>query len=187
MPKVNGAVSKVGADRQRLARLDGVRLASADAVVVSSGNVIADGCVAWKGQTIAAVGPREMLRDTFPRAGETVHSGCVIFPAFVNAHTHVCLSFLEGKAPYNGDFAAWLQRVLQAYLEWTEEDHANSLSSGLRQSIEAGTGAVGDILNDWSARTAYRGAAIGGTLFLQVTGFNPVVADVWLHLSLIHI
>jgi cytosine/adenosine deaminase-related metal-dependent hydrolase len=181
MPKVNGAVSKVGADRQRLAGLDGVRLASADVVVASSGSVIPDGTVAWQGQTIAAVGPRDKLRDAFPKASETVHAGCAIFPSFVNAHTHVCLSFLEGKAPYDGDFAAWLQRVLQAYLEWTEEDHANSLSSGLRQSIEAGTGAVGDIVNDWSARTAYRGAAIGGTLFLQVTGFNPVVADVWLH------
>jgi cytosine/adenosine deaminase-related metal-dependent hydrolase len=181
MSKVNGAVSQVGTDRGRLAALDGVRLASADVVAASTGRVIANGAIAWRGDRVVSIGPCEELRDTYPKAEETSHSGCAIFPAFVNAHTHLCLSFLEGRAPYNGNFAAWLQTVLQAYLEWTEEDHANSLSSGLRQCIEAGTGAVGDILNDWSARTAFRGAAIGGTLFLQVTGFNPVVADVWRH------
>jgi cytosine/adenosine deaminase-related metal-dependent hydrolase len=150
-------------------------------LVVSTDRVIPDGALAWHGNTIAAVGTREELLDTFPKAESVAYPGCAIFPSFVNAHTHVCLSFLEGKAPYNGNFAAWLQTVLQAYLEWTEEDHANSLSSGLRQAICHGTAAVGDIINDWSARPAYRDAAIGGVLFLQVTGFNPVVSDVWMH------
>lgn len=161
--------------------MDGVQVASADVVVVSADQVIPGGAVAWQGHTVTAVGRREEVLDAYPNARETLHAGCAIFPSFVNAHTHICLSFLQGKAPYNGDFAAWLQSVLEAYLEWTEEDHANSLLSGLRQCIEAGTAAVGDIINDWSARTAYRGAAIGGTLFLQVTGFNPVVSDVWMH------
>ncbi|MGQ9730458.1 MAG: amidohydrolase family protein [Candidatus Zipacnadales bacterium] len=181
MPEVPGALPQVGTDRRRLVDVEAVHLASAEAVAVSSTRIIGDGAIAWRGTQIVAVGPREELRDIYSDADETHYEGLAIFPSFINAHTHLCLSFLEGKTPYDGDFAAWLQSVLHAFLEWTEEDHANSLNFGLRQAIETGTAAVGDILNDWRARSTYRGAPIGGTAFLQVTGFNPVVAEVWLH------
>ena len=161
--------------------MDEVRLVAADVVVCSSDRVVADGAIAFKGHRIAAVGTREDLRDTFPGAECVVLRDRAILPSFVNAHAHLCLSHLAGAAPYDGNFAAWLQTVLHAILEWTEEDHANSLAEGLQQSIARGTGAVADILNDWSAVPAYERLPIGGTVFLQVTGFNPVVADVWMH------
>lgn len=160
--------------------MDGVRLAAADVVVVSSTSVIPDGAVAWRGDRIEAIGPREELRDTYPGARERCWPGKAIFPSFVNAHTHLCLSHLGGRAPYSGDFAAWLQTVLGGLLEWTEEDHASSLRSGLQGAVRSATGAAGDILNDWSALSTYEGVLLGGTVFLQVTGFNPVIADVWM-------
>jgi len=161
--------------------MDEVRLATADVVVASSGHTIANGAIAWQGDRIVAVGSAEELRDTYPSAESTAHDGHIILPGFVNAHTHLCLSHLEGRAPYDGDFAAWLQTVLHALLEWTDEDHTASLNEGLRQSLLAGTGAAGDILNDWSALPAYQGLPLGGAVFLQVTGFNPVISDVWMH------
>lgn len=161
--------------------MDEVRLATADVVVASSSHTIADGAVAWQGDRIIAVGSTEELRDTYPDVESTAHDGHIILPGFVNAHTHLCLSHLEGEAPYDGDFAAWLQTVLHALLEWTDEDHAASLNEGLRQSLLAGTGAAADILNDWSALHAYQGLPLGGAVFLQVTGFNPVISDVWMH------
>jgi cytosine/adenosine deaminase-related metal-dependent hydrolase len=149
-------------------------------VVVSSGRVIPDGALAWADDRVVAVGSREELHDAYPGAPEIRHPGQAIFPSFVNAHTHLCLSHLAGLAPYTGNFAAWLQCVLGQTLEWTEKDHADSLASGLRQAVAAATGAAGDILNDWTALPRYEGLPIGGTVFLQVTGFSPVVADVWM-------
>ncbi len=160
--------------------MDETCIVSADVVVESSARVIADGAIAWQGDTIAAVGTREELCDVYPKAEHQTLEGRAIFPSFVNAHTHLCLSHLHGAAPYDGNFAAWLQTVLHAILEWSEEDHANSLAEGLQQSLATGTGAAADILNDRLALPAYRGLPIGGTVFLQVTGFNPVVADVWM-------
>jgi cytosine/adenosine deaminase-related metal-dependent hydrolase len=160
--------------------VDAVHLAAADVVVVSSDWAIADGALARRGDRVVAVGPREVLRDEYPDARETRYRNRAILPSFVNAHTHLCLSHLAGLAPYDGDFAAWLQCVLGQTLEWTEKDHAASLDSGLVQAVETATGAMGDILNDWTALPAYESLPIGGTIFLQVTGFNPVVADVWM-------
>ncbi len=160
--------------------MDGVRLAAADVVVVSSASVIPDGAIAWRGDRIVAIGSRRELRDTCPKAKERHWPGKAIFPSFVNAHTHLCLSHMGGRAPYSGDFAAWLQTVLSGYLEWTEEDHADSLRAGLHGSVRSATAAAGDILNDLSALPTYEGVLLGGTVFLQVTGFNPVIADVWM-------
>ncbi len=160
--------------------MDGVRIAAADAVAVSPSRVIADGAIAWLNDRIVDVGSREELRDNYPKAKERRWQGKAIFPSFVNAHTHLCLSHLGGRAPYSGDFAAWLQTVFSGYLEWTEEQHADSLRAGLHASVRAATAAAGDIINDWSALPSYEGMPLGGTVFLQVTGFNPVVADVWM-------
>jgi cytosine/adenosine deaminase-related metal-dependent hydrolase len=160
--------------------MGGIRLAAADVLVVSPTHVIPGGAVAWHGDRIVATGSREELRDSYPEARERHWPQKAIFPSFVNAHAHLCLSHLGGRAPYAGDFAAWLQTVLSGYLEWTEEDHANSLRSGLLDSVRSATAATGDILNDWSALPTYEGVMLGGTVFLQVTGFNPVVADVWM-------
>ena len=161
-----------------------VRVATADVVVAAGDQVFSPGAVAFADGATQAVGPAPEVLSQHPSAERWDFPGRVIIPGLVNAHTHLCLTGLAGEAPYEGDFAAWLQHVLGATTDWDLERHQASLRDGISASLRAGTAVVGDVLNEWRAIGAYADQPLGGVVFLQVTGFNPVVAPVWLgHLA----
>ncbi len=157
-----------------------VRVATADVLVAASDHVIADGAVAFGDREVLAVGSRTEILRQHPHAERWAFADRAIIPGLVNAHTHLCLTNLEGTVPYTGDFAAWLQTVLATTTDWKIQQHLHSLRDGIAAALHAGTAAVGDILNEWPLLTAYHGHPLGGVVFLQVTGFNPVIAPVWL-------
>jgi len=161
-----------------------LRVATADVVLAASDQVFAPGAVALADGAIRAVGPAPDLLDRHAGAERWDFPGRVIIPGLVNAHTHLCLTDLAGEAPYEGDFAAWLQAVLSATAEWDPPQHEASLQAGIQASLRAGTAVVGDVVNEWRAISAYAEQPLGGVVFLQVTGFNPTVVPVWLgHLA----
>jgi len=76
--------------------MDEVRLASADVVAVSSRQVIPDGAIAWQRDRVVAVGPRDALCSKYPRAEETLHTGCAIFPSLINLPSMAAVSSCAG-------------------------------------------------------------------------------------------
>ena len=60
--------------------------------------LLTDHSVLMVGQTIAAVGPRETLRQQFPQAMRQALPGEVILPGLVNAHGHAAMSLFRGLA-----------------------------------------------------------------------------------------
>ena len=55
-----------------------------------------DGCVAFEGRTIRAVGATAELKARFPQATFLDARGGVILPAFINAHTHIYSALARG-------------------------------------------------------------------------------------------
>ena len=86
------------------------------------------------------------------------HGDATLLPGFVNAHTHLELTFCRGQVPFDGSFVGWVRR-LQSFLatEGSPEARAASLAEGLAQSLRAGVTAVADIgygggpLNAWAS------------------------------------
>jgi cytosine/adenosine deaminase-related metal-dependent hydrolase len=112
-------------------------------VVPVNGPVVEDGAVVIEGGRIAAVGPAARFS-----ARETVDYGdAVICPGFVNAHTHLELSTLNGLVPPSHDFVDWLCRLMATVPaeSMTFERVREAVCAGIAQSLAAGVTTVGDI------------------------------------------
>src|ERR1700692_4450059 len=58
--------------------------------------IYSDGTVAVKGDTIVAVGPRVALEAKYDSAQTIDASGKLVFPGFINGHTHVPMTLFRG-------------------------------------------------------------------------------------------
>lgn len=100
----------------------------------------------------------------------------IILPGLVNAHTHLELTLARKCGRPEALFTDWLREIIQATGDWGSEDFADSLREGIRQSIEAGTTAVGDIANQVDA-TVYGEFPLRVRMFHEVIDFNPLTAE----------
>ncbi|MBN1845252.1 MAG: amidohydrolase family protein [Sedimentisphaerales bacterium] len=103
-----------------------------------------DSAVAVQNGLIAAVGPCATLRRDHPDSEILDLTDCALLAGLVNAHTHLELSGLKGKVPYEGDFVDWLSRLGQARRQYAG-DLGPAIAEACRQSAAAGVTCVGDI------------------------------------------
>lgn len=95
------------------------------------GPVIEDGAVLVRSGRVVEVGPRsELSVDSVIDYGDAV-----ICPGFVNAHTHLELSFLAGRIPPDHDFAKWIGRLVT-----TVRAVSDGVDSACRDDPEADDG-----------------------------------------------
>ncbi|NIQ96779.1 MAG: amidohydrolase family protein [Desulfuromonadales bacterium] len=140
---------------------------------------IEDGALLVDGDRIAALGTRRQLCAKVPSKDRVDFGDAVLLPPLVNAHTHLELTHFPdwlhqaGEAPTEGAFVDWILQVIRIKRSRPLESYQPSLEAGIRLSLEAGTGAVGDILSCFPARAGYRGAPLRGQLFLETLGRDP--------------
>jgi cytosine/adenosine deaminase-related metal-dependent hydrolase len=140
---------------------------------------VEDGALLVRDGRIAAVGKRTALTAACSRAAVVDFGDAVLLPPFVNAHTHLELTHFPrwaeefGESAEPADFVDWILRVIRVKRSVDPERYRPSLEEGIRLAIKAGTGAVGDILSFFPARSAYVGAPLRGRLFLEALGRDP--------------
>ncbi len=125
------------------------------------------------GQTVVEVWPR---RD--PAA---VDLGSVaLLPALVNAHTHLEFSDLQQPLPADGGFFEWIRRVVERRRAETVRPVA-AVERGLRECVQHGTAAVGEIATDdrsfWQADTASVKPRPHVVLFRELYTLDPAEVD----------
>jgi cytosine/adenosine deaminase-related metal-dependent hydrolase len=102
----------------------------------------------------------------------------VLLPPMVNAHTHLELSSFAAWAAAAGlpdapqDFVDWILWLLRVRKSVSAEQLCDSLACGLKASLLAGTGAVGDILSTLGAAPIYRQSPLRGRVFAEVLGHD---------------
>jgi cytosine/adenosine deaminase-related metal-dependent hydrolase len=132
-----------------------------------------DAALALDGDHIVAVGPRAEIEARFGR-GE--HLDAVLFPALVNAHTHLELSHLHRRIPGGEGLAAWIQLLISAR---ASDPHAGAaLDDALFALEEAGVAAVGEVTNTLLALPSLSRAGVAGTLYHEVFGFSGARIEV---------
>jgi cytosine/adenosine deaminase-related metal-dependent hydrolase len=139
---------------------------------------VEDGALLVVDGRIVAVGAHAGLLAAHPGAALVDFGETVILPPLVNAHTHLELTDFPqwaeaaGEALEPGDFVDWILRLVRVRRTVAAAAVEASLAHGLRQSLAAGTGAVGDILTTLAALPAYAGTPLSGRVFAEVLGVD---------------
>lgn len=157
-------------------------IAKARFIVPVESPPIENGAIQFDDGIILSVGPA----DSFRSRGAVDYGDAVIFPGFVNAHTHLELSVLEGRVPPSRNFTDWLERLIAARnhdlaaTSSSQEDRGGedrsrmeneyilrAVETGISQSLSAGVTAIADITAypHWTrpalARSPLRGVSFG--------------------------
>ncbi len=157
------------------------RIYTARHVLPLVGPAVEKGAVLVNGGRILAVGPADELLRSAAGAERVDFGDAVLLPPLVNAHTHLELTDFPTWAedadepqPQTGeDFVDWVMRLIRVKRGRPAEDFIPSIQHGLQLCLEAGTGAVGEILSFHSGIPAYRDSALFGTVFFETLGRNP--------------
>jgi len=119
-------------------------------LIPADGPVVEDGAIVAVGGRIARVGPWSQLRAHVGPSNVVEHfPDAAILPGFVNAHTHLGLSYLAlGEFEPTADFAAWLTRLVSKRLLRTQGAIRQAVREGAAQCLAAGTVAGADVTPD---------------------------------------
>jgi len=101
-----------------------------------------------------------------------------VLPGLVNAHTHLELSFLEGRVPPAASMVEWIRALIReraASGPDDEPERIDAMRRGAESMRAAGTALVGDISNTLASVPAIAAAGLGGVVFHELLGFK--VAD----------
>jgi len=138
---------------------------------------IQNGAVAVHDGRIVAVGRRKDVVKAHPGVEVRDLGDAVIVPGFVNAHTHVELSFMNGAPPAGGAFMTWLKDLVARRSGIDAGAAAEAASRAIATMVLRGTVAVGDIANGtWVAPLLAR-SSLRGLAFHELFGFRAADAE----------
>ena len=112
-------------------------------------------------------------------AGVTDLGDVVLLPGLINAHTHLELSWMDGRIPAAPSMASWIAALMKLRRECSPPDEAQkaAAAAALRRARARGTIAVGDISNTLVTADVLASTATPSVLFHEVLGFMPHDAD----------
>jgi cytosine/adenosine deaminase-related metal-dependent hydrolase len=143
-------------------------------VLPDADSSLSPGSVVVENGHIAYVGPQ----GSAPSSDARVDLGeAVLCPGLVNAHSHLDLSHLRGKAPYRGCFGEWIDRVRELRAAPGMREAA---LEGLKGALARGTTCFGDVVSP-SAFAAmvsvFEEGGARGRLYVEALGFRPEAAE----------
>ncbi|HJZ85524.1 MAG TPA: amidohydrolase family protein [Polyangia bacterium] len=92
----------------------------------------------------------------------------VVMPALTNAHVHLELSALRGRAPGGRGFLGWVVSMLAERQALGREALRAAIPDAVAEAVRYGTAAVGDITNTLDAVPALAAAGLRGVVFHEL-------------------
>jgi len=130
---------------------------------------IENGSLVVEGQRIVAVGQAKRTDTNAIDLGDVV-----LMPGFVNAHTHLELTYCHRRVPYRGTFVQWVQDLVAIYQgDRSEDSLCASVREGLQQSLANGITTIGDIGYGQRSVGLWQKASLNIVGFLEVLGMGP--------------
>lgn len=140
-------------------------------ILPMAGPPLENGIVRIDGERIAGVESRGWGR------ADVDLGDVAVLPGFVNCHTHLDLSGLQGKCPLSADFTAWLRSVIAHRRGQTEEQIQTDIRKGLEMSIRHGTTLLGDISASGKSWDVLAAAPIRSVVFHELIGLTEERAE----------
>jgi cytosine/adenosine deaminase-related metal-dependent hydrolase len=133
-------------------------------IIPVEGPPLPRGTITIRGDRVIALEPHGF------RTPDVDVGNAAILPGFVNAHTHLDLSDLRGKAPPGSDFTRWLRGVIRHRRQRSEEETALAVRVGLNESLSFGTTLVGDIAGGGLSWNELSAAPLRAVVFCELLG-----------------
>ena len=108
--------------------------------------------------------------------GVEFHSG-ILCAGFVNAHSHVELSYLRGAIAEGGGFAAFAESIGRVRGNYSEEERLAAIEEADRAMWQEGVDAVGDIVNGATSFATKAASKIYYHNFVEVFGLRECNLD----------
>lgn len=140
---------------------------------------IEDGALHVRAGRIVGVGPRGEICRGASKIPCTDFGDAILIPPLVNAHTHLELTHFSrwkhscGEHTVPSSFVDWILQVIRVKRSLPGELYQASIEEGMRLSLTAGTGAVGDVLSYYPGRVAYAHSPLFGRYYLETLGRDP--------------
>lgn len=135
-----------------------------------------DAAVILDGRRILDAGPRRTVLSGFSGPVEDLGEVTLV-PGLVNAHVHLELSHLRGRAPHQAGFAAWAAWLVRETRSAGDSRSAQetAIAGAVAAMAAAGTGAVIDIGGPGVLRVAaaLEAAGLAGLACQEYFGFRP--------------
>lgn len=103
-----------------------------------------------------------------------------LLPGFVNAHTHLELSWMAGAIPPAESLVEWIRGVMRERSSGPGEGEAarsSAVVAAIEQARSTGTVLVGDVSNTLSTSVPLALMGMDALVFHELLGFNPVDPD----------
>lgn len=111
-----------------------------------------------------------------PPAGARDLGDVVLMPGLVNAHTHLELSWLEGRVPPQDSMDAWIRTMMGIRRTGPAGGDAvigSAMHAAIASMRATGTVLVGDISNTLTSVAPLAEAQMAATIFHEILGFRP--------------
>ena len=136
---------------------------------------IRDAFVAVRDGLVTAVGPMSE-RPRAAGASEIDLGSTILLPGFVNAHTHLELSHLEGAVPGDRGFVAWIEDQLRVRAERSPDEIPTAVLKAISFMRARGTVAVADVSNSLASAGPLRESGMPALVLHEILGFDPAQA-----------
>jgi 5-methylthioadenosine/S-adenosylhomocysteine deaminase len=137
---------------------------------------ISDGAVLVGAEgRILAVGPDAKV-PTPPGCVQEHLAGAALLPGFINTHTHLELTGLDGQVPEQ-DFPAWIRHIITLKTARSPAEYLEAARQGVRDSWAAGVTTVADTGDSGAVVEALSELGGSGIAYQEVFGPDPDQAE----------
>jgi cytosine/adenosine deaminase-related metal-dependent hydrolase len=139
---------------------------------------LVDAAVLVEDGIVRAVGRRkEVLKAAGAGTEIREHPDSVIFPALVNAHVHLELSWAAGSPLPDGGYMGWLRAFLDRRPTIDPEEARGAAARAIAAVAAGGTVAVGDVSNETWIAPLLAASPLRAFVFHEVYGFRAGDAE----------
>jgi cytosine/adenosine deaminase-related metal-dependent hydrolase len=133
---------------------------------------IRDGFVAARYGVITGVGPISE-RPTGTGVVEADLGKTIVMPGFVNAHTHLELSHLEGAVQGDRGFVPWVEEQLRVRADRSADEIRPAIDHAIAAMQGSGTVAIADVSNSLASVGPLGASNLHALILHEILGFDP--------------
>ncbi|THB78251.1 MAG: hypothetical protein D3926_13490 [Desulfobacteraceae bacterium] len=156
-------------DLQTIGPPKGETIHRAGWIVTQVDRILENGYIHTRNGSIVETGTGK-LPVTVTDAQLIDHGPGTLIPALVNAHTHLELSALKQKIPFDLPFQTWVEKLLEERSRHTTASLERAAVNEARVMVAAGTGYAGDISTLGIAKNALQNSGGLGVWFQEYLG-----------------
>lgn len=161
----------------------GLTAISAPYIIVSSELILRDAALVSENGDIVAVDTIAAIKSTYPSLSITHYESAILCAGFINAHTHLELSFIGAISKFSS-FFDWVGKLNTARSAVPAAEQATKNERALRDVFAEGTIGFGDITNGGAMIPVLDKLGITHHSFIEVLGLEQSRAEsIWQNLN----